>query len=166
MGHTHTHSSLRKLSYGTLCCHRQPVKMLLGDCKSWSQWQTSFWEVTLEPLKLRPACGGGNVGDWLPTLISHPGKKSWATHKKMTIMAGLCCCAEDILSSFSSCLSKFRNVKSLYENGLKVTRFEKTDFIKLDNKTSNIISNFLEILKPSKQDLWSHSRLLNLSNVI
>lgn len=84
-----------------------------------------------------------------------PGKEELShTHtKKMTIMAGLCCCAEDILSSFSSCLSKFRNVKSLYENGLKATRFEKTDFIKLDNKTSNIISNLLEILKPSKQDL-------------
>ncbi len=94
-----------------------------------------------------------------------PGKKSWATDKKKgTIMAGLFCWVENILSSFSSWLSKFRNVKSLYENGFE-SLFEKINFMKLGHKTSDIISH-CEILKPSKQDLWSHSCLFNLENVI
>lgn len=125
----------RSLSYGTLCCHRQPVKMLLGDCKSWSQWQTSFWKVTLDPLKLRPACGGGNVGDWLPTLISNPGKKSWATEQKDNYGRSVAVWKTSCPVFPPPCpsLEMLKVCKKMDWKPL----FEKIDFMKLGHKTSN-----------------------------
>lgn len=165
MGHTQQQSE-RELSYGTLCCHRQPVKMLLGDCKSWSQWQNSFWGSYIGAPKAEACMRRRECGRLSSSAHFSPGEEDKLSHtKKWQLWQVFVAVWRILVQFFLLPIQVYKCWKSVsYEKWSKATWFEEIYFIRLGHTTSNIISH--REINHSTQDLWSQSSLFNLGNVI
>lgn len=137
MGHTQQQFE-RQLSYGTLCCHRQPVRILLGSHGASDRIHSG--EVTLEPPKAKACARRRECGRLSSSAHFSSGEEDKLSHtKKWHLWQVFVAVRRTSCPVFPPAYPKkwkkcWKSVA--YENWSKATWFEEINFIRLGHTTS------------------------------